>query len=260
MRIILDDYDFTNYLWKPAPEQLLLAEDEVHVWRASLDCGASTINLLSEYLNPEEHERAKRFYFQDNRENFSVARGILRDVLSRYIHTPPTEINFSYNEYGKPFMAEEVGDRPLRFNLSHSCGLGLYAIVVNRDVGVDVEFVRNDLAYMEIVECFFSHKESKILRELPKEQQLIAFYNCWTRKEAFIKALGKGLSYPLDQFSVAAAPEKPVHLLDMEIKSVEGLRFSLVELFPGNSYIAAMAVEGRISTIHYWDWNIISNK
>jgi 4'-phosphopantetheinyl transferase len=151
-----------------------------------------------------------------------------------------------------------VDDTLLRFNVSHSQGVALYALTRGREVGVDIEFVREDFARFDIAERFFSTREVSALRALPTEQHTAAFFDCWTRKEAYIKARGEGLSHPLHSFAVSLAPGETAALLWTDTDPQEAARWSLVGLFPGESYRAALAVEGEMPTLRCWRWSASS--
>ena len=185
-----------NHLWSPAPKDLILADNEVHVWRAQLELPSSQVQRLRGILTDDELDRANRFSFEIDRQRFIAARGTLRSILSCYITIYPSHLRFYYNQYGKPFLAPEFSSYLLNFNLSHSGSMALYAITRNMEIGVDVERVRSDFEYEEIAKRFFSVNEVAILRTIPTEKKLEAFYNCWTRKEAYIKAHGKGFVPP----------------------------------------------------------------
>lgn len=240
--------------WSPSPEILILARDEVHVWRASLNLDASHVQILQQTLAADERTRAERFYFQRDRAHFIVARGALRDILSRYLNRKPDQLRFCYNAYGKPALAGESDEDTLCFNVSHSHGLALYAVTRSREIGIDLERIRSDFADEQIPERFFSLREVAVLRALPPHLQTGAFFTCWTRKEAFIKAKGKGLSIPLDQFDVSLGPREPAALLRAEWNSQEASRWSLRELNPGPDYAAALAVEGHDWQLKCWQW------
>jgi 4'-phosphopantetheinyl transferase len=230
--------------WSVPPEALFLGNEEVHVWRAKLDLQSSCIQSLIQILSADERTRADRFYFQKDRERFIVARGLLRVILGRYINMEPSRLQFRYNPYGKPALANESGGNGLCFNLSHSDGLALYAITRGREIGVDIERIRPDLAEGQIAERFFSPREVKALRSLPPSLQPVGFFNCWTRKEAYIKARGKGLTLPLDQFDVSLVPGEQAVLLCVSGDPKESSRWSLLDLLPEAGYVAAIAVEG----------------
>lgn len=245
----------TQPLWCLPPENLALAGEEIHIWRASLGLRYTTREALFLTLNPDEQGRAERYCFQKDREHFIAARGVLREILGGYLKLEPEQLRFSYNAYGKPALVGEDGGCGLRFNLSHSHGLALFAIARGREIGVDVEFIRSRLTDEQIGERFFSPREVAGLRALPAEMQREAFFACWTRKEAFIKAKGKGLSLPLDQFDVSLTPGEPASLMNTQEDPHEVFRWSLRELFPGRGYAAALAVEGKAGQIKYWQWS-----
>ncbi|MGD0652454.1 MAG: 4'-phosphopantetheinyl transferase superfamily protein, partial [Verrucomicrobiia bacterium] len=199
--------------WRSPPETLVLGCDEVHVWRATLDQTPSQIQSFLHNLAADEQARAERFYFEKDREHFIAARGVLRAILGGYLNRPPECLSFCYNSHGKPALAGESDGDAIRFSVSHSYGVALYAVTRGREVGIDIERIRFDLEVAEIAERFFSRREVAMLRTLPTEVQREAFFRCWTRKEAYIKARGEGLSLPLDQFDVSLAPGEPAAVL-----------------------------------------------
>lgn len=237
--------------WGPPPKILILGSDEVHVWCAALNLKASQVQRLHQTLSGDEQARAKRFYFQKDREHFIVARGQLRAILGRYLKTQPSQLRFCYSPHGKPALAHRSGSNGLRFNVSHSHGLALYAITYSGELGVDVEFIRPKLADEQIAEHFFSPREVTSLRALPKNLQQEAFFNCWTRKEAYIKGRGEGLNICLDQFEMSLAPGNPAAMIS-NVDPQEVSRWSILELAPGPSYAAALAVEGHGWRLECW--------
>jgi 4'-phosphopantetheinyl transferase len=249
-----------DQVWLPPPTNLILSSDEVHVWRAWLNLPASQIHRLRRTLATDELERAGRFYFEKDRQHFIAGRGLLRLILGRYLKTAPGQLRFRYSDYGKPALVLNPGQAPLQarlnFNVSHSYGLALYAVTLGREVGLDLEKIRSDLEYEEIAERFFSSQESAVLRKLPAEVKPQAFFNCWTRKEAYIKARGEGLSLPLDQFDVSLVPGEPARLLDVREDSQEASRWSLYALTPASGYVAALAVEGSDWRLKCWQGGI----
>lgn len=244
-----------NHLWSPAPKDLILADNEVHVWRAPLELPLSRAQELKDILTDDELDRANRFSFEIDRQRFIAARGTLRSILSRYVATNPGHLRFYYNQYGKPFLAPEFSSYPLNFNLSHSGSMALYAITRSMEIGVDIERVRSDFAYEEIAERFFSANEVSILCTIPREKKLRAFYNCWTRKEAYTKAHGKGLSLPLDSFEVSFAAWESSIVLITKDEPQESSHWTLLDLEAGLRYVAALAVKGKGCRFRYWEWN-----
>ena len=240
--------------WRSPPETLVLGSDEVHVWRATLDQTPSQIQRFLNNLAADEQARAERFYFERDREHFIVARGVLRAILAGYLNRVPECLSFCYSSHGKPALAGESDEDAIRFSVSHSHGVALYAVTRGREVGIDLEHIRSDLAVAEIAERFFSRREVAMLRTLPTEAQRQAFFRCWTRKEAYIKARGEGLSLPLDQFDVSLAPGEPAAVLGTQRYPSEASRWSLQELTPAPGYVAALAVEGHGWRLTCWQW------
>jgi 4'-phosphopantetheinyl transferase len=190
-----------------------------------------------------------------DREHFIVARGVLRAILGRYLNRVPECLSFSYGARGKPALAGESDTDAIRFSVSHSHGVALYAFTRGREVGIDLERIRCDLAAVEIAERFFSRREVAMLRSLPTAVQHQAFFRCWTRKEAYIKAKGEGLSLPLDQFDVSLAPEEPAAVLGAQRDPSEASRWSLQDLAPAPGYAAALAAEGHGWRLACWQWS-----
>jgi 4'-phosphopantetheinyl transferase len=242
-------------LWRFPPETLGLACDEVHVWRASLDQQTpSQIQSFLDNLSEDEQARAERFHFEGDREHFVVARGVLRAILGNYLNRAPECLSFCYSSHGKPVLAGESGKDAIRFSVSHSHGVALYAVTRGREVGIDLERIRFDLPVAEIAERFFSPREVAMLRALPTGVQQQAFFRCWTCKEAYIKARGEGLSLPLDQFDVSLVPGEPAAVLGTRPDSSEASRWSLQELTSAPGYAAALAVEGHHWRLTCWQW------
>jgi 4'-phosphopantetheinyl transferase len=242
--------------WYVPPLDLQLQEQEVHVWRASLAVHAFTQQELQSVLAKEEVERAAHFHFELDRNHWIVARGILRILLSRYVNTAPGQLKFSSNDFGKPFLAFPAPSHQLQFNVSHSQGFALYAFTYQRQVGIDVEYKRAGLDYEALAKVSFSPDEQARLHALPYELKQEAFFNCWTRKEAYIKARGQGFSMPTDQFDVSFLPGEPAALLQNREDPREITRWSLHELSPGTGYAGALAVEGVGWSLHCWQWQI----
>jgi len=240
--------------WRSPPETLVLACDEIHVWRATLDQPPSQARSFLQNLAADERARAERFYFERDREHFIVARGVLRAILGGYLNRAPECLSFCYSSHGKPSLAGDSDGDTIRFSVSHSHGVALYAVTRGREVGIDLERIRSDLTVAEIAERFFSPREVATLRELPTEAQREAFFRCWTRKEAYIKARGEGLSLPLDQFDVSLAPGEPAAIVGTQPDPSEASRWSLQELIPAPGFVAALAVAAHGWCLTCWQW------
>ena len=247
----------TSSSWDSPPKTLVLPNNAVHVWRASLHISASELCTFEDTLAVDERARAERFYFQKHRERFIAGRGLLRNILSRYLDRKPDQLRFCYNAYGKPSLTEATGAEGLCFNLSHSHEMALYALTRGREIGVDIEHFRPDVEVEKLAERFFSPREEAVLRALPEPLRKEGFFNCWTRKEAYIKAEGKGMSIPLSAFDVSLAPGEPAALLRTENHSKETSRWALQALNPAPSYAAALAVKGHDWELKCWQWALI---
>ena len=215
---------------------LALQADEVHVWQAELEPFAS----LRDVLDAEERERADRFVFDRHRLRYVAAHGLLRHVLGGYLGLAPEAVRFARARHGKPYLPNGA----LRFNLAHSGGRALVAVSVGRELGIDLELVRSGRDVAGIAGRFFSATEAAALNALPARHRVTAFYRCWTRKEAYIKACGTGLAMRLDSFDVAFEPGVPAALLSSARGAEEPRRWRLVELAVGPGFEAALAVEG----------------
>ncbi len=238
------------------PQKMIVASDEVHIWRISLTLMDAQIQKLRLYLATDELERSQRFYFERDRNRFVIARGALRMILSAYVARQPYEIQFDYNKYGKPFLNYNSGGEKLRFNLSHSHELALVGVTGLRDIGIDVEYMQTRAVDLSIAERFFSPKEVAVLRRLPAALQRQAFFNCWTRKEAYIKAQGQGLSLPLDSFDVALVPDQTAALLHTRPDAREAALWSIINLPQAEDYAAAVAVKGKNLRLKFFTWSL----
>jgi len=233
----------------PARTAPALPGDEVHVWLTSLDSCAKNVASFEQFLEPEERARAARYRFSRDRDRFVARRGLLRQVLASYLDEDPTTLRFASNAHGKPRLDTQRDGESLTFNLSDSHGLAVYAITRHRGVGIDLERIDPATNSEDIAERFFSPREVEGLRALPKRVQPSAFFTCWTRKEAYLKARGEGLSLPLDRFEVSVGPDEPAALLWTTLGPRETSRWRLTGLPSIPGYAAALCVEG-------YDWQL----
>jgi 4'-phosphopantetheinyl transferase len=231
--------------WSRPAQDLVLPENDVHIWLASLDVDAQELSRLSSYLHKDEISRAERFVFPRDRDHFVVARARLRELLGKYLRCPPNAVQFKTGRYGKLSLLDDRD--PLRFNLSHSHAVALYGFCVGREIGIDTEKIRVGFAGEAIAERYFSATEQRQLAELPDELRDTAFFLCWTRKEAYIKAHGDGLQIALDSFDVSLKPGEPATL-----RSADSGRWSLRSFRPAPEFVAAFIVEGEIRSIRFW--------
>lgn len=219
----------------------------VHVWCASLDCVPAERGDLESLLSPDEKTRANRFHFPRDRNRYVVARGLLRELLGAYLQQAPGSLEFSYAQHGKPYLAGENAASGFSFNLSHSGDIVVYAFAVERNLGIDVEQIRADAAGDAIARRYFSAREIDDLRSLPEGAKLEGFFNCWTRKEAFLKATGMGLQLALDRFVVSLAPGEPAQFLS----GVES-KWQIDSYSPAECYAAAVVYDGVPCTLRYF--------
>jgi len=238
--------------WDEAGAQIVLVHDEVHVWLARLDQPLEMVTRSRSILSSDEKSRADRFHFEKDRTAYTVARAALKLLLAKYLDMPATNICFEYTAHGKPFLASAANSPGITFNISHSGGLALLAFAIGRQVGVDVERIRPDFGTLEIAERFFSRSEVESLLAQPVDQQSVCFFNCWTRKEAYIKAIGEGLSCPLDRFDVTLAVDEPARLIETRVASQNAADWLMHNLEVGPEYRAAVIAEGAGWRLRCW--------
>jgi 4'-phosphopantetheinyl transferase len=233
---------------------LQLAGNEAHVWLIPLsgqdDRDPSDFSPLSE----DEVQRAHRFHFDRDRFRFIAARAAMRNILAQYLGTAAGELTFSYTPKGKPGLAPDFRKPALQFNLSHSRDFALLALTRHSRVGADIEFIDSERATGDIATRFFSPAEITTLEALPAVARVEAFFQCWTRKEAYLKALGAGLSVPLDSFDVAFGPGVPPALLRLADSSSAASPWTLYDIVAPPGYAAAVAVEGLDHQLQLREW------
>ena len=226
---------------RPATPGLTLGPGEIDVWSIRLDREADRVEQLGRLLTPDEWERANRFRFDKHRRQYVVGRGALRTLLGAYLGVRPELVRFTYGPRGKPFLAED--STGLFFNLSNSDELALVGLIRGPEIGVDIEYLKPMPDCEQIAERFFSESERVVLRGIPKERKEETFFNCWTRKEAYLKAVGEGLAAPLDSFDVTLAPGEPPRMLTIKGDPGAASRWLFEHLRPAPDYIGAIAIE-----------------
>lgn len=233
--------------WAVPPQMPSLQRGAVDVWRIALDDEDDRLDRFRRMLEPHELDRGGRFHFEKHRRHFIIARGFLRSVIARYLGSQPESLRFIYGVYGKPALASEHG---LRFNLSHSNEVALLAVTLDAELGVDVEHIRADFASEDIARRFFSRAEVETFNSLTREEQVAAFFRCWTRKEAYIKAIGKGLSQALDEFDVTLAPDVAPALL--QTMDDDASRWLMEDIDVGEGYAGALVVERPVAEVRFF--------
>jgi 4'-phosphopantetheinyl transferase len=240
--------------WVVPAETPRLVADEVHVWRIDLDVESAEAGALAANLPDDERARGARFRFERDRDRFLRSRVALRRILARYLDRAPEALTFVRGRHGKPALADPGADGCLEFNLSHSGGCALVAVARGWRLGVDVERIRADLATMEVARRFFARGEVDALEAAPPGERPTMFFRCWTRKEAYVKARGDGLSVPLERFEVPLEPDA-LHALTSSLDDpAEVTCWGLRELVPAPGHLAALVVDRREWTLRTWDW------
>jgi len=236
--------------WSQVAGPLSFPVGRVDVWRLRLD-HSSTAHPEAGVLSPGEIARASRFHFEKDRTRFICCRSALRCLLGDYLGVRAAELLFEYSTNGKPQLSPDQNPRALHFNLSHSGNIALIAVGTELSLGVDIEKIRPDVDAAALAERFFSPSERAGLRALPPHLRVPGFYACWTRKEAFLKATGSGLSFPLADFSVTTHPDLPPHLEDVQGDSKACQRWFLTDLQAGIPYRATLAQDrhSRLATL-----------
>lgn len=238
--------------WLQPPTDLSLMSNDVHIWRATLDIPSARVKMYECTLTYDELKRAAQFRFPHHCHRFIIGRGILRAILGNYLSVEPEAIRFSYTHYGKPHLVYHEGQTLVQFNVTHSEGVALYIVSQARAVGIDMEFHRQVPDLTAIAKRFFSPSENRMLHDLPPSEWSWAFLRCWTRKEAYSKARGMGLTLPFNQYSVTLAPNEPARLLSTDNNPI--VEWSLHDITLEPQYAAAFAVEGTDYRLRCWQW------
>lgn len=230
--------------------RVTLDRQQVHLWRVDLAATISGAEQWSSILSSDERTRAARFHFPKDRLRFIAARAVLRRILGAYLDIDPRAVIFTYSPEEKPGLAEDQAKSGVSFNISHSGKIALLAFARSRDVGVDVEQHRPEIETTAIARRFFSSAEQLQLADLPADKHREAFFLCWSRKEAYIKATGKGMSLPLRDFDVSLAPNDQNALVATRPNPNERDRWSLRDIPVESGYAAALCVTGI-------DWTLV---
>ena len=238
--------------YAPTARWPALRADEVHVWVAALDVDDDERSLRLDALTEDERARAERLVHGATRRRFVAGRGFLRLLLGRYLSVPPTRLSFAQGPWGKPGLAGTCASPDIRFNLAHSNEIALCGLALGREIGVDVEHLRADIAEEDLAQRFFGRAEAAQLVALPASARQLAFFRAWTRKEAYIKARGDGLTRSLDSFQVSLVPDAAL-VFDRNEPEAPG-RWWLTEVHPEPGYIGTLAVEGQGCDLRFWRW------
>lgn len=248
--------------WPLGPSEVTLRSDDLHVWSFDLRASGQQVETFRNLLTPDEIARADRFKFPRHQRRFTVARGILRTLLGHYLEVDASSVDFLTTKYGKPFVRHALRGHELSFNLTHSHEFALCALTLQRRIGVDLEHMRRIVDLESIAQHFFAPAEVDVLLSTPKHERQQVFLNCWTRKEAYIKAIGQGLSHPLNTFLVSMRVGDSAELLADESDPSAPDRWHFTALKPHGDYVAAVAVEQesgspshRFCNLSCWHWS-----
>ena len=221
-----------------------LSDNEIHIWVNYLNVHQARLKHLYPLLTAQEKERSERFKFYKHRKLFIASHGFLHTVLSYYNDTPLGEIQFDYNEHGKPRISEECNPDNIMFNLSHSGHLAILAVCKNQNIGIDIELKERDTDWQGITKRFFTKSEHEALFKLPEALRKDAFYQMWTRKEAHMKVTGKGLSLSPTQFEISVPPEPAKFLGNLQSEDTQYYKMQeigLPEMY--NNYSACLSAD-----------------
>jgi len=233
-------------------KKIYLLQNQVHIWFINFNISEDDITLLYKFLSEDEIVKASKFKFNKDKICSIITRGALRLLSSKYLNIKPEDIPFKYGDYGKPDYDFKTN---LKFNISHSGQMAVIGFVLNDDIGVDIEEIKTNFDVLDIASNYFSNSEIEALKNLSLESQTKGFYRCWTRKESFIKANAKGLSFPLDSFSVSIDSDEKTELLETNWDKNETDLWKLFSFSPQKNYIGAVSVKGNIQNIKYFNFN-----
>ena len=241
--------------WSPGPARPRLAPGEVHVWRASLLADADELAALHAILSAEEQARAARFRYAIHRDRFIAGRGIQRRLLARYLDADAAVLRYRLAAHGKPSLDGAEAASGIRFNVTNAEDGLLVAVARGREVGVDLEPLHRAVDRDAVARRFFSIPENQVYDTIAEAERDAAFFTCWTRKEAYIKAVGDGLTMPLDCFDVTLRPGEPARLLATRGDAGQAARWTMRALDPGPGWLAALVVEGSDLDLRLFDWD-----
>jgi 4'-phosphopantetheinyl transferase len=240
--------------WQCPPATIELPHGEVHIWRACLDAVEPSPAILEKSLSPDERARAGRFHFDRDKRRFVTGRGLLRAIVGRYLRVEPSQLFFFYGRHGKPRLTPASNGGLLHFNVSHSDELAVYAVTRDGEVGIDVEHIRPLVEAEDMADHVFSTREMTKWRAVPSRQRTRAFFNCWTRKEALLKAAGGSIADSLKKIEVSFAPNEPATVLTLGDDPEENTAWCVRDIDFGRGYIGAIAVDARGTDASHRHW------
>ena len=238
--------------WQTAPDDLEISPHHVDIWLTSTELEEDQVRAYAKYLSQAELARAQKFRSKTGHREYIVTRGLLRQVMSETAGLDLAGVDFMYGEHGKPWLDARVSGKTVALNVSHSHGLALAALTVGGRLGVDLEKIRPEVEWRELAARYFAEAEIRALENRPQGDGLKAFYACWTRKEAFVKALGAGVSYGLDQFDVSVGPDEDYAALTIRSQDEDAAGWLVKNLPVPDSHAAAVAVDRPASKFRFW--------
>ena len=244
--------------WRPCPDRIRTIQGEVHVWRCPLNLSAKRAGGWYRVLSSDELIRAGRFLFKKDRVQFIVARVFLRVLLGRYLRRLPGAIRFTYGENGKPGLPAHTIHGPFGFNIAHAGDWIVCAVAPSSQIGVDIECPRRGLDVLLLGDSFLSDGEQEALRSLPVGERITSFLACWTRKEAYLKSMGKGLQVPLDSFEVSVRPSERPRMVAIDGNQDRAEHWFMEEFAPTQGYAGAVVAPGRNWKVVYRDFALES--
>ncbi len=246
--------------WRKPPEDLQLDTAYIDVWRSRIDLAKSDVAAYAGTLSRQERERAAKFTFPDKYEEYVVTRGLLRKALSHVLKRSPGTFQFDYTASRKPYLSCSAGDAPVSFNVSHSHGQALVAISVDRNIGIDIEKIRAEVEYEKLARRFFSGAEFEALMRCPPEQRVVAFFATWTRKEAFVKAVGKGIAFGLSEFDVNVNPVEAPVMLATRWNPQHVSKWFMATVDTDENYQATLVADGGEFQMRLWQDHASSDR
>jgi len=240
---------------KLKPGAINLLSEQIHIWAADLEQDEAVISSLKRLLSRDELVKAGQFFLEKDSRYFITGRGILKSLLGIYLKTDPSLLTISYSKYGKPYLPISSNNEQLYFNIAHSGNVALFAFLRDREIGIDIEYIHEIREMDDIARNYFSSKEFESYSHLPEGYRTKPFFNCWTMKEAFIKAIGEGFSRPLHKFDVSFLPSVPARLNSINGDYKAAAEWTIKELKPAQGYAAAFAVELKKWELQCWLWD-----
>ena len=238
--------------WQITPDDLDISSDHVDVWLTSTELGEQQVQEYKKSLSVAELARAEKFTTDYKYKEFIVARGLLRQVLSRMTGLDICGFDFNHGKHGKPYLDSNVAGKNIAFNVSHSHGMALVAITPGGRLGVDLEKIRPEVEWQALAKRFFSAAEFQALNGCPDDSRLKSFFTCWTRKEAFVKAVGDGIARGLREFDVSIDPDESAGLLNIRWQGEDAADWTIKNIPVRGNYAAALAVDRPDCRVRLW--------